>query len=117
MVYFKTWLLFIRTLTCYIFSPKSNSDHSLAGRSLFALTFRYPAKDKNSFSFFVKKYISIITDRKIDRVSVCHVYQAGGTYFYDNDSSEANEKSRKAHIEYFLKKPVDGSIWKDKLLG
>lgn len=117
MVYFKTWLLFIRTIGLYIISPKSTGKYSLAGKNLLSLTFRYPDKSKKSFSFFLRKYVNAITCKKIDVSLACHRYHEGQVYFYDNDSSVANEKARIAHIEYFLKKRVDGSIWKDSLLS
>jgi len=117
MVHIKTWILFIRTIISYALSPKGSSKYSLAGKKLFLLTFRYPDKSKHSFGFFIKKYIEAITCKRINPDDVCHIYKSGDTFFYDNDSSIINEKARKEHIEYFLKQSINGSIWKDKLIG
>ena len=117
MVYINTWILFIRAILGYSLLPESTGKYYLSGKKLFSLAFRYPDKSKNSFSFFIKSYVNAVFSGKIKMADVCHVYNNGNIFFYDNDSSEANEKARISHIEYFLKKPVNGSIWKDKLLG
>lgn len=115
-MHFKTWILFVRTIISFALSPKGFSKYSLAGKKLFSLTFRYPDKSKHSFGFFLKKYLEALSCKRIAIDDTCHVYKQGDVFFYDNDSSINNEKARKGHIEYFLKKPVNGSIWKDKLL-
>ncbi len=117
MVHFKTWILFVRTIISFALSPKGFSKYSLAGKTLFSLTFRYPDKSKHSFGFFLKKYLEALTCKRIMLNDACHKYTSGDIFFYDNDSSVANEKARKGHIEFFLKHPVNGSIWKDKLLA
>jgi hypothetical protein len=117
MVYINTWILFIRTILAYLLLPESTGMYYLSGKKLFSLAFRYPDKSKNSFVFFMKSYANAVLSGKIKMGDVCHVYNEGNVFFYDNDSSAANEKARISHIEYFLKKPVDGSIWKDRLLG
>ncbi|HXP53276.1 MAG TPA: hypothetical protein VN922_25250 [Bacteroidia bacterium] len=117
MVYINTWILFIRAILSYLLLPKSTGKYYLSGKKLFSLAFRYPDKSKNSFSFFMKSYVNAVFSGKLKMADVCHVYNEGNVFFYDNDSSSSNEKARISHIEYFLKKPINGSIWKDMLLG
>ncbi len=96
---------------------ESYDKYYLSGKKLFSLTFRYPEKSKHSFGFFFKAYLKAIFSGKVKLEYACHIYAKGDIFFYDNDSSIANEKARISHIEYFLKAPVSGSIWKDKLSG
>jgi len=117
MVYFKVWLLFIRTIFSFLLFPESNSKYHLSGKKLLSLTFRYSEKNKNSFRFYIRSFISVLFGSRIYMKNACHIYTSGTTFFYDNDFSIKNEKARVSHIEYFLKRKISGSVWKDRLNG
>jgi hypothetical protein len=117
MLYIKTSLLVIRCVFCYLFKIKDskNNDYYLAGKCLLSLSFRYPGKDKNSLIFFVKYFIRTLLLKKIYLPDTNKRYSEGNEFFYD--ISYDSEKQRILYLEYFLKKPINGGIWKEKSLG
>jgi len=119
MVYLKTWLLFFRVLFVYFFSSNKTSPYYLAGKHLLSLSFRYPEKDKKSFIAFIKAFVKSLLLGKMSMDKAVSVYSPSHIFFYEMFKNDPlnNESMRLAQIKYFTNKAMNGSIWKEGLLG
>ncbi|MGP8217522.1 MAG: hypothetical protein ACLQQ4_18280 [Bacteroidia bacterium] len=126
MIYFRTWLLIIRSILSYFFSIKSPSQkkYYLAGKHLFGSSFRYSENDKKSFTFFVKRYVLAMMFPEITHDTAYKKYSDGGTCFYEIEHSikfgdylQDNEKIRLSHLNYYYKGAINGAVFKNLLLG
>jgi hypothetical protein len=87
----------------------------LAGKCLISLSFRYSEKEKNSIVFFATCFFKAVLSGKIKPEKSYTKYSEGREVFYD--IAKSSEKSRTEYLKYFLKRPINGGIWKETLLG
>src|SRR3984957_303579 len=117
MLYFRTWILFVRVIFMYLFSSQKNNKYYLAGKCLFSLSFRYPDKYKNSFVFFLKAYVKVLFAKKPKENNYYSIYGSGTNFIYHLTNKHFNEEEvLKEHVYYFDKTRLDGAVWKDSLL-